>query len=175
MSYVATIGANPIYTGISAGGQLSYPLQPCFFLYLPTTVVNATGNGNLWALGTTTNLTKLYDQNNNCTLGGENTAPVSGIFLMHGQITISVITALMTDAYLQITSTSNTYQSAFTNPVKTSGVDSGYCTMNIVAHVPLAAGNTITFAVNVSGGLKTVSVVGSASSFKSWFSGHMVA
>lgn len=58
-------------------GEITYPLQPSFLAYLGSSVLNVTGTGTLFTLGTTTALTEVFDQNNDFN-GTTFTAPVSG-------------------------------------------------------------------------------------------------
>lgn len=63
---------------ITANGERTIPLQPAFLAYLASSVANVSGNGATFQLGTTTALTKVYDQGTNFVTSGTFTAPVTG-------------------------------------------------------------------------------------------------
>lgn len=73
---------------VASTGTVIEPLQPAFFAYLSTTATNKTGNGASYTLGADA-LTEVYDQGSNFNTNGTFTAPVTGIYDLRAQVTIT--------------------------------------------------------------------------------------
>lgn len=63
-------------------GEITYPLQSAFSAFLDSTVLNVTGNGAAYQLGTTA-LTEIFDQNADFNVNGTFTSPVTGRYALY--------------------------------------------------------------------------------------------
>lgn len=82
--YNKTVGATQQFVVIDANdklGSVAEPVGMSKFLYIQqSNVANATGNGDVYTLGTSVALTKIFDANNDMTTGGLFTAPATGYY-----------------------------------------------------------------------------------------------
>lgn len=103
-------GAKGVQTStmlITDAGEMTNPSQPAFMAYQASNSANATGNGTTYTLGTTTDLTEVFDQNADFDpTSGTFTAPVTGRYSFNGIADMNALTAAMTTGQMQI-STSN--------------------------------------------------------------------
>lgn len=121
VSGLATVNNGVLTTNSSGVPSISQtlvlPNQPAFFAYLAATANNKTGNGTSYTLGTDA-LTELYDLGSNFNTNGTFTAPITGIYDLRTQITITgttVVTALTIVVSIVVAGTSaKTYQQKFT-------------------------------------------------------------
>lgn len=156
-------------------GEVTFPLQSSFLAYIASNVNNVTGAGASYTLGSTSAFTEVFDRNSDFNTNGTFTAPVTGIYCFHFVIKMTGITAMMTAAYTQITTTARSYQGGNINPAALlslgGAVDVGFSTL-----VTMSAGDTATFSVVISNGLSdSADVVGSSSPLATYISGYLVA
>lgn len=173
----------PTFVTVSSGtaarfedtGELTLPLQSSFLAYIPSTVNNVTGAATLFTLGTSTAFTELFDRNSDFNTNGTFTAPVTGIYCFHLNVTMTGIGILMTSAFVRITTTARSYLGNYLNPnALLSGV--GNVTLTLSTLADMTANDTATFAVSVSGDVSnTADVLGSASPYSTYVSGYLVA
>ena len=105
------LGTTNVMTSTPAG-DVNFPLQPAFFLYLAATATDVTGNGAVYTLGTAA-LTKLFDVGTHATTAGVFTAPVTGIYDLRAQLVLTKTTQTGVIT-LSIVTTSKTYSSVIT-------------------------------------------------------------
>ncbi len=171
ISASATLGTSNVVR-VSTSGYINYPLNCCFAYYLATSDTNVTGDGTVALLGASHALTKIYDQNNNCTTGGTFTAPVTGKYLlgMSGQPT--GLAAGNTNVFIRINTTATNFEIMVVGAaIRDSGNDATLIGSKVV---PMTAGDTATFAVIASGATKIVGINGSATR-NSMIWGYLVA
>lgn len=149
----------------STAGALNYPLQPAFSASLSGNVTNATGDGTTYTIAYDT---EAFDQGGNF---GSNTftAPVTGKYVFPYQISLAGLGSAHTGAIVTVAGV-NTIRF---NPFATQEVANGILTLSGCVFVALAASATAIMQVTVSGGTKTVTVVGGGSGCR--FEGYLVA
>jgi hypothetical protein len=156
-------------------GEMTLPLQSCFLAYIPSDVNNVTGAGTLFALGNSTAFTEVFDRNSDFNTNGTFTAPVTGIYLFNINITMKGISLLMTSAFAQVTTTARSYTGGYLNPFALLA-GSGLVSLSFSVLADMAATNTATFSVSISGGAgDTADVVGTGSPYSTFISGSLIA
>ena len=78
---------------IDSTGRNYNTVQPCFLAYLPSNVLNVTGAGNPWQMGSGTALTKVFDIGTNLNTNGTFTAPITGKYFFNASATFLNTTA----------------------------------------------------------------------------------
>lgn len=155
----------------STAGEINYPLQPCFFAYVTTTINNVTGDGTVY---TVIFDTEAYDQGNNFNLGTSTfTAPVTGRYLFEFTCSVGGGTTI-TPAVIKITTTGLTVEK---NMQLNAALSTTTVNSNMAVIINMTAGNTAIFTVTTtdSGG-KIDDVLGlNSGSARTYVSGHLVA
>lgn len=91
-------------------GEITYPLQSAFLGELQTTVLNVTGQNNLFTLGNTTALIEIFDQNSDFNpTGGTFTAPVTAKYAFSGAAFMTGLTVATIFTGIIATSNRNYY------------------------------------------------------------------
>lgn len=98
-------------------GEITYPLQSAFLAYQASNQTNATGKGAIYQLGSTTDLTEVFDQNSDFNpTTGSFVAPVTGRYNLSVSITAAALTAAMTFHQTMIVTSNRTYYFMYCNP-----------------------------------------------------------
>ncbi len=170
ISSSATLGTNNALT-ISTAGMVNKPLQCAFMAFLGTTDSTVTGDGTSYTLGQGNALTKSFDQGTNITTGGTFTAPVAGRYHFACGISLGGLGILFTTFTLSLVTTGQTINGNDGSPANWRD-SSNNMRASLVAFVNMAAGDTATLTLVVSGSTKTVNVIGSTAA-ESYFSGYL--
>ena len=156
---------------MSSGGTLTMPLQPCFNYYA-STQTSVTGDGTVFTIAFAN---KLTDQASNFATPTF-TANQTGNYLFTVQVTIDNLSASYTDCTISLVTTARSYQISSISPGKVfetnSGLSSYLATGTII--VPMAATNTASVTVAVTGSTKSINVLGGGSPVTSSFSGALI-
>jgi hypothetical protein len=152
---------------VAAGGEITFPLQSSFAAYLGAAVLNVTGNGAVWTLGTTTALTEIFDQNADFNTNGTFTAPVTGRYWLRAFVTVSEITVLMTAGSINIVTSNRSYQAGRTDPAATHAFQ-----MGVFADMDAADTATVTVMLS-NGSADTADVDGGGTPIVTYFSGFL--
>lgn len=171
ISASTSLGTTDTFIATTAG-EITMPLQPAFYAWLDnTTASSVTGDGTTYTLGSTANLTEVYDQNSDFNVNGTFTAPVTGRYHFNTIIALNNIGASHAGYYIGfITSNRSIYvlqTNAYNNSSGTQYHQSG------ASYSDMDAGDTCTVALAVSGGTKTVDVRGSTDTITG-FSGALI-
>ena len=106
------LGTNNVMS-VATSGEINYPLQPAFLAYQASNANNATGDGTAYTLGSTVDLTEVFDQNADFDpTTGTFTAPVTGKYQLTGNVYLGGGTA-MTALQSQIITSNRTYTNQF--------------------------------------------------------------
>lgn len=166
------LGTNNVMS-VATSGEINYPLQPSFYAYQPSQASNVTGDGTTYTLGSTVDLTEVFDQNGDFDpRTGILTAPVTGKYQLNGRASIVGGTAITSYSNSIVTSNrSHGLRVDFGAAAVLQNFDlsnSSLCDMD--------AADTATFVVGTtdSGG-KIDDVFGDASSGFTSFSGFLQA
>jgi hypothetical protein len=144
-----TTASGTIQLAKTIAGVFTYPVQPCFQAYLPTTTAGVTGAGATATLGAATAFTATFDQASNLSSLNPVTfvAPESGRYLFECTVTFSTITIATANLFTITIATSNaTYNlSSSYTPTQTS------LTLNLSAIADMDALDTCTFTGRIAG------------------------
>lgn len=146
------------------------PGQPSFCVYNLNNITSVTGDGTAYTVNFDT---ELSDVGNNFA-SNTFTAPVTGNYLLTGNVNMYNLGAAHTQAIVSVVTTSNTFIVGYQNSAVTRELASGN---NILAIpfsivVPMSATNTALIQLTVSGSTKTVNLLGSKGCF---FSGQLLS
>ena len=167
LSQNAAIGTSDVMVA-STAGEITYPLQPAFLAYLAGTAANKTGNGASYTIGTDA-LTEVFDRGADFNTNGTFTAPVTGIYDLRAQVTITGATVATTFT-INIVTTARTYTYVFTRAA--AATDQA---VSISALADMTATNTATVTIVASGEAgDTDDILGGASAV-TYFCGKLVA
>lgn len=153
-------------------GVINFLRNTCFLAYLPSSVLNATGNGGGYVLGTTggTALTKIFDQGTNLTTAGVFTAPVTGRFDIRSMI--RVVATNSSKVFIVTLITSNRNYQFIHNDISLSGSEN----VAIEAICDMDVGDTATVTCVVTGEIADNDTIsGSASPIPTLICGRLVA
>jgi hypothetical protein len=158
-----------IITAIDTG-EITMPLQPAFLALQASTASNVTGDGTAYTLGTTVDLTEIYDQNADFDpTSGIFTAPITGRYFFQTTITlVDVATNSMTCSFTTSNRTINTGMMTLTGSHA-----SGYYRFTFSAYSDMDAADTCYTGVVVSGGAKIVDLLGGTPDINTAFGGHL--
>lgn len=141
--------------------------QPAFLGYLAGTVLNKTGSGATYTLGTDA-LTEVFDQNGDFVTSGTFTAPFTGKYFLAGSALL-VGNAANVQTTFNIVTSNRTYSTASghgSTGQNTSGFGDSVCDMD--------SGDTATFTITASGEAgNTADVFGSANA-ETRVSGYLI-
>ncbi len=149
-------------------GNVTKTTNPAFFGYLAATVTNKTGTGTAYTLGTDA-LTKVFDRGTNFTTAGVFTAPVTGIYDLRSQVTVSA-TTIATTFVITIVTTARSYIHTF---IKAAGSQTESVFISSLCDMSATDTAHVTIAVSGEGG-DTDSITGAAS-MQTYFTGCLVA
>lgn len=141
----------------ATSGAINYPLQPCFLVEPTGNATNATGDGTVYDIVLATTA---FDQGSNFSTPNF-TAPVTGKYLFCINVTLANLGVAHTEAFINLVTTTNTYQLSTINSATARELVSGNTTLTLTASlvVAMTATNTAKIQAVVSGSTKTVTVV----------------
>lgn len=149
-------------------GNVLKTTAPAFLSYLAATATNKTGAGTAYTLGTDA-LTEVFDRGSNATTAGVFTAPVTGLYFLKSQITLTGCT-IATTFVISIVATSRTAIYTF---IKAAGSQDESVSVDSLFDMSSTDTAHVTIAVTGEGG-DTVDILGGAT-LLSYFTGYLVA
>lgn len=154
---------------ISTAGSVTMPLTPAFSAYLNSPVLNVSGDGTTYTLGSGgALLTEIFDQQNNFNTNGTLTSPVTGIYDLKSGAYWNGLT-IATIFYNQIVTSNRSYTRIF---VKAAGIQDESILNQALADMD--AGDTATVIVSVNGEAgKTADLYGVADNPYTYFQGSL--
>lgn len=152
----------------SAAGEITKPLQPSFLAYLAATATNKTGNGTTYTIGTDA-LTEVFDRGSDFNVNGTFTAPVTGLYDLKAQVTVTGAT-IATTFVIAIVTTARTYQYTF---IKAAGSQDETVAISTLAD--MTAANTATVTITVSGEAADTADIKGGATLETYFAGYLVA
>lgn len=152
---------------INITGNVLKLTNPAFLAYLAATQADKTGNGASYTLGTNA-LTEVYDRGTNFNTNGTFTAPVTGIYDLRSQITLTGCT-IATGFVITIVTTARSYIYTFN---KAPGSQDE--TVSVSALADMTATDTAHVNIVVTGeAADTVDILGAADA-QTYFCGCLV-
>lgn len=157
---------------MTTAGERTMPLQPAFLAVLPSSDLNATGDGTTYTLGGTTALTEIFDQGGDFNTNGTFTAPVTGRYSLVGAIDTNGFSSSHNQGRQDFTTSNRNFLASSWNPfaMVNAGGGSFFSTSTFA---DMDAADTVTFTVGIGGGAKTADVRGGSNN--SYFCGWLVA
>jgi hypothetical protein len=146
--------------------------QPAFLAILPTQVSNVTGDGTVFTLGTTTALTKIFDQANNFATGTF-TAPVTGRYMLTCAVAVGGVVAGLVNVTVSMVTSNRTYLIYTANA---ANVANNFGSIQITGSVlaDLDAADTYTVTLSVTGGSKVVDILSTTEGASTMMSGFLM-
>lgn len=166
-----TTSATTINSGsgnLTLVGNVLKTTSPAFLSYLGATVNNKTGAGTAYTLGTDA-LTEVFDRGSNASTAGVFTAPVTGLYWLKSQVTLTGCT-IATTFVISIVATSRTAIYTF---IKAAGSQDESVSVDSLFDMTATDTAHVTIAVTGEGG-DTVDILGAAS-LQTYFTGYLVA
>lgn len=163
--------ANVVMSATPAG-EVTFPLTPAFLAYQASAAANATGNNTAYTLGSSIDLTEVFDQNADFNpTTGTFTAPVAGRYLFNVGVGVGDVTGATT-FYINLITSNRNY---FFNIISATAVkdlnDQVMGTGSILTDMD--ANDTATVTVTLGGiGADTATVLGGAQP-TTFFSGYL--
>jgi len=154
---------------ITSSGNTTLPLQCSFSAYVPTSILNVTGDGTVYSLIYGTEVFDIGSNYNNAT--GIFTAPVTGKYLFTNHTYIQALTTAMTSTSITLVTTNGTYFG--NNYSLTAGVPAPNRGYVISIYCDMTAGDTAYCSFVASGGTKVVDIYGAAAR-TSYFAGILI-
>lgn len=151
---------------IDSTGRLRNTAQPSFTAYKSSSSTNATGDGTTVTVICDTELADVGNNFNNST--GIFTAPITGNYLFTFCILLQSMN-VSHQAEIYIVTTGNSYLMG-----NYPGIFTGNCPMSFSVVVPMTASDTATPQVIVANSTKTVSIFGSGTPTRTFFSGVLL-
>ena len=139
--------ANTFFTYDIATTQINKPRQCAFLAYLGSDVLNVTGNGAIFTLGTGTLLTEVYDQSNNFNTNGTFTAPKSGRYHFAAAIRVFGTGGLATGYQIRF----NTTGGLIIGGQGVPSLGSGFFTATCSSYINMTTGDTCTLQIQLTG------------------------
>ena len=154
---------------IATTGEVVKPLQPAFLANVGTTITNITGDGTNYLVIFET---EIFDQNSDYnTTTAKFTAPVTGRYLFHYNLSMSGLDASMTDWIQEIITSNRNYRSVWLNPAP--AITSTRYTVGATAIADMDAADTAHCTIKLSGSTLTADVLGATNTI-SRFSGYLI-
>lgn len=151
----------------TTAGEINYPLQPAFLGYLATTATDKTGNGTVYTIGTDA-LTETFDQGGDFTTAGVFTAPVTGRYMISGQVGFQGCS--ISSSFLMTLVTSN---KSYVNTMgRAAGNGSQVLSTSLLVDMDANDTFTLTCFANGEAG-DTVDISGSATLPRTFMSGYL--
>lgn len=166
LSSNATLGTTNVMR-VATSGEINYPLQSAFLAYLASTVLNKTGNGATYTIGTDA-LTEVFDQNSDFNTNGTFTAPVTGRYQLSAGVGLTGCTNNTANVTTMITSNRN-YATEVARPA--NGNDN-YATISFLCDMDAADTYTVT-VIGLGEAGNTNDVVGAAGTVHTGMSGYL--
>ena len=154
---------------VATTGEVNFPLQSAFLAFQPSNATNATGNGTVYTLGTTVDLTEVFDQNSDFDpTTGIFTAPVTGRYTLTAASDVSGAAVTEVNFTIQLITSNRTYD---VTQYVTGGPD--FYALLITALADMDANDTCTATIKGTGnGADTMTPIGSATLF-TYFCGNL--
>ncbi len=168
ISQGTTLGTNNVMS-IATTGEVTFPLQSAFSAYLAATVLNKTGAGTVYQLGTDA-LTEIFDRNSDFVTSGTFTAPITGLYVLAATMNDVGNNASVITHVIQIVTSNRTYSAA--SRVTTGGIDgsAACCFICDMDAGDTAVSNAIAYG---SAAGDTTDIYGAAS-FATGFQGYLL-
>ena len=158
---------------ITAAGEATFPLTPCFAAFMTTTQTNITGDGTQ---ATVIFDTELFDQNADYNAAtGIFTAPVTGRYSFKAGVRYVDVTAAFTWQRFLLVTSNRTWDQGYTNPGATfaTSISPSSLGQQFSAYVDMDASDTASMDVNMSGGTKIIDAGGDATNISTFFTGKL--
>lgn len=164
-------GAGSSVITATNSGLINFPLTSAFNAVATVDQDNVTGDGTSY---TVVFNDVVKDQNSNYNSStGVFTAPRAGLYHFACNLFCSAFIAGNTVGEIDLVATSGTVRKFF-NPVAVAS-SSGFIGIDISSYVTMAAGDTVSIVIIISGGTKTVNINGAGVGISTNFSGKLVA
>lgn len=166
VSQGSVLGTNN-HLKITAAGECTMPLNPCFLVTGPTTIqLNLTGDGTLHQLGTSGTWNEIFDQGGDATTAILFTAPVTGRYFFENSTRYDALNSGHTSGFQQAQASNRNYKYGLANVFAMRQVSITPNNLITVGQfiVDMDAADTIRFYMQVDNGAKNCGLRGGSQS-----------
>jgi len=156
---------------MTSAGERTMPLQPAFIGVLSGNVVNVTGNGTQYQIGSTQAFTEIEDQGGDFNTNGTFTAPVDGIYYLSSACILTTVTGTAVNFYC-VTSNRTMVTSAKSGTAVKN--NSGACGQQYSLLAEMDAADTATTEIRDTGAGADTEGVSHGNNNGTYFTGNLV-
>lgn len=178
-NYVSNLTANNQLTVQTTGltvvayGQMTNAKQAQFVATKTANSTNVTGDGTLYQVPFDSIVYNVNSCYNSST--GTFTAPVAGTYLFESHVEITNISSSHTNSLLEVSVNASTNRLVYNFNARNCANSTTFFFVAAMSQIiPLSANDTVNMLLNVYGGTKTITVVGTGG-YDTYFSGHLLA
>lgn len=158
---------------VTAAGEVTFPLTPAFMAYQASSQLNCTGDGTTYVLGTTTDLTEVFDQGGDFNPAtGVYTSPITAKHDFGGHVLCLEVGAGHTAGEITI-STSNRNFIQNIKSFANCRASSNTVGTDVLAFTDMDEGDTASCSITVYNSTLTVDVYGASNDPRTFFSGKL--
>lgn len=172
LSSGSALGTNDTFI-MTASGENTLPLQPCFCAYRNADDSNVTG-GAVWYTPVVYD-SEVVDRGNDFNGTTTFAAPVTGVYYFTSSVLLSGLASSNTTGVIDFYASGGIFRTFLINPYQMMDA-SGYLALQSSAIIPMTAADTVYVRVRIGGGSQVVDVRGNTAegAIANYFTGYLM-